>query len=93
MMSSRVTPLVEEEGADVDGAEGVGGATDPDHLKRSCASLRLTVVASIATIMWKWSNTGRGTEKWCKILVIAEGKMSLPRVTESLCTSMIERMK
>ena len=93
MMSSRVTPLVEEEGADVDGAEGVGGATDLDRLKRSCASLCLTVEATIAPITWKWSDTGRGTEKWRKILVITEGKMSLSRVTESLCTSMIERMK
>ena len=25
----------------------------------------------------KWSEEGKGTEKWCKILVIAEGKMSL----------------
>ena len=93
MMSSRVTPLIEEEGADVDGAEGVGGATDLDRLKRRCASLCLMVEATIAPITWKWSDTGRGTEKWRKILVIAEGKMSLSRVTESLCTSMIEIMK
>ena len=37
MMSSRVTSPVEEEGADVDGAdrdevEREGGATDPDYL-------------------------------------------------------------
>ena len=77
MMSSRVILLVEEEGANVDGAEKVGGAADPDCLKHSCASLRLTVVASIAPIIGKWSDTGKETEKWRKILVIAEGKMSL----------------
>ena len=44
-------------------------------------------------ITWKWSETGKGTEKWRKILVIAEGKMSLLRVAISLCTSMIEIMK
>ena len=32
MMSSNVTPLIEEEGADVDGVEGVGGAAIPDRL-------------------------------------------------------------
>ena len=32
MMSSRVTPLIEEEGADMDGAEGVGGAAVSDRL-------------------------------------------------------------
>ena len=93
MMSSRVILLVEEEGADVDGAEEVGGATDPDSLEHSCASLRLTVVASIAPITGKWSDMGKGTEKWRKILVIAEGKMSLSQVAESLYTSMIERIK
>ena len=44
-------------------------------------------------ITCKWSETGKGIEKWHKILVIAEGKMSLLRVAVSLCTSMIERMK
>ena len=42
-MSSSVTPLVEEEGADVDGAEGVGGAAVPDYLDWNYTSLRLTV--------------------------------------------------
>ena len=93
MITSRVTPPAKVKGAKVDGAEGVGGAADLDHLKRNCASLRLTVVLSIAHITWKWSDTGKGTEKWRKILVIAEGKMNLSRVAKSLCTSMIERMK
>ena len=52
MMSSRVTSPVEEEGADVDGAdrdevEREGGTTDPDYLDLNCASLRLTVAASM----------------------------------------------
>ena len=47
-MSSRVTPLVEEEGVDMDVAEEVGGAADLDRLDQNCASLRLTVAASIA---------------------------------------------
>ena len=77
----------------MDGIEEVGGAADPNHLERSCALLRLTVAASMAHITWKWSKTGKGTKKWCKILMIAEGKMSLSRVAISLYTSMIERIK
>ena len=41
----------------------------------------------------KWSEEGKGTEKWHKIYVIAEGKISLSRVAVSLYTSIIERMK
>ena len=84
MIASKVTPPSEEEGAKVDGSEGVGGAIDQDHLERDYASLRLMVAASMAHITWKWSDTGKGTEKWSKILVIAEGKMSLSRVAKSL---------
>ena len=43
MMYLSVTLLVEEKGANVDGAEGVGGATVSDRLDRNYASLRLTV--------------------------------------------------
>jgi len=43
MMSSRVTLLIEEEGADVDGAEGVGRAAASDRLDRNYALLYLTV--------------------------------------------------
>ena len=93
MITSMVTPLAEEEGAEVDGAEGVRGAVDPDRLERSCASLHLTIAASMAPITWKWSDTGKGIEKWCKILVIAEGNISLSQVTKSLYTFMMERMK
>ena len=77
----------------MDEAEGVGGVADLDFLEHSCASFRLTVAASIAPMTWKWSDTGKGIEKWRKILVIAEGKMSLLRVAEFLYTSMMERIK
>ena len=77
MIASRVTPPAEEEGAKMDRAEGVEGVADLDHLDQNRALLRLTVAASIVPITWKWSDKGKGTEKWRKILVIAEGKMSL----------------
>ena len=93
MMSSRVTSPIEEEEANVDGAVEAEGITVPDRLKHSCASLRLTIVASMAHMTWKWTEMGKGTEKWRKILVIAEGKMSLSWVTVSLYTSMMERIK
>ena len=93
MIVSRVTPPTEEEEAEVDGAEGVGGATDPNRLKHSCALLHLTIVASMAYIMRKWSETGKGTEKWRKILMIAEEKISLSQVAVSLYMSRIERIK
>ena len=51
------------------------------------------VAASIAPITEKWSDKGKGTKKGRKILVIAEGKINLSRVAESLYISMIERMK
>ena len=47
----------------------------------------------MAHITRKWSEKGKGTEKWHKICVIAEGKMSLSWVVVSLYTSKIERMK
>ena len=93
MITLRVIPPAEEEGVEVDGAEGVGRAVNPDPLERSYASLRLMVVASMTHITWKWLDIGKGTKKWRKILVIAEGKMSLSWVVVSLYTSMIERMK
>jgi len=55
----------------------MGGAADSDRLEHSYASLCLMVAASMAHITWKWSEIGKETEKWCKILVIVEGKMSL----------------
>ena len=54
MMSSRVTPPEEEKGVDVDEVEEVGEAVVPDRLERSCASLRLTIAASMSHMTWKW---------------------------------------
>ena len=34
-------------------------------------------------MMEKWLEEGKGTEKWRRILVIGEGKMSLSRDAES----------
>ena len=84
MIASKVTPPAEVEGAEMDGAEGVGRAVVLNCLKRNCALLCLMIAASIARMTWKGSDTGKGTEKWRKIRVIAEGKMSLSRVAESL---------
>ena len=72
------------DGVDRDGAEWEGGAIDPDCLNRNCASLRLTIAQSMAHTKVKWSDDGKGTEKWHKILMIAEGKMSLSQDVESL---------
>ena len=54
---------MEEEGTNVDGAERVGGASNPDCLNRNYASLCLTVVASITPITDKWLDKGKGVEK------------------------------
>ena len=77
----------------MDGVEGVEGIAVPDRLECSYALLCLTVVASMAHITWKWSEIGKGTEKWRKSLMIAEEKMSLSQVAISLYTSMRERIK
>ena len=47
----------------------------------------------MAHMTGKWSEEGKRTEKWHRIRVIAEGKMSLSQVAVSLYTSKIERMK
>ena len=47
----------------------------------------------MAHITEKWSKEGKGTEKWHKIRLIVEGKMSLSRVAVFLYTSIRERMK
>ena len=59
------------------------GAADPDCLDLNYASLCLMVAASMAHIKEKGPDVGKVTEKWCKILVIAEGKMSLSQDAES----------
>ena len=89
MTSLRDTSLEEEEGADVDGADRYeakweGGVAESDCCDLNCISLRLTVADSIAHMTKKWSEEGKRTEKWCKIRVIAEGKISLSRVAISL---------
>ena len=55
MMASRVTPLTEEEGVEVDGVEEVGGVVVSvrGHLGLSYASLRLMVEVSMAHITKK----------------------------------------
>ena len=40
----------------------------------NCTSLCLTVAASMAYMIEKWVEEGKGTEKWRKILMIAERK-------------------
>ena len=97
-MSLSDTSLVEEEGADVDGAnrdgaEREGGATESDCRDLNCASLHLTVATCMAHMTEKWSKEGKGTEKWHKIHMIAEGKMSLSLIAISLHTSIIDRIK
>ena len=90
-MSPRDTSLVEEEGADVDGDRDE--AAESNCCDLNYALLRLTVAGSMAHMTEKWSEEGKGTEKWHKIQVIAKGKMSLSRVAISLYTSIIERIK
>ena len=80
MMSPSDTLLLEEEGMDVDRADrnGVGRVEAVESVCRDLnyASLHFTVAASMAHMKVKWSDKGKGTEKWRKILVIAKGKMS-----------------
>ena len=76
MMSPSDTLPEEEEGADVDeakrdGAKREGGAIESDCLHWNYASM--------AHMTEKWSKEGKGTEKWHKIFVIVEGKMSISR--------------
>ena len=80
-MSPKDTSLEEEEGEDVgrtewDGVGWEGGVESCCH-NLNCALLRFTVAASMAHIKVKGSDAGKGTEKWCKILMIAKRKMSL----------------
>ena len=55
MIASRVTPLADEEGADVKGAEEAGGAIVSicGRFGQSWASLYLTVAASMAHMIEK----------------------------------------
>ena len=89
MMASRVTPPAEDKGAEVDGAVEAGGVAVSirGRLGLSCASLCQTIATFMALI------TRKETEKWCRSLVIVEGKLSLSRVVISLYTSMRDRIK
>ena len=86
-MSHKDTSLEEEEGADVGRAErdGVGreGGVESCCHNLNYASLCFTVATSMAHMKVKGLDVGEGTKKWRKILVIAEGKMSLSRDAES----------
>ena len=98
MISPSNTLLEEEEGADMDGVdrEGVereGGAAESICRDLNCTSLHLIVAASMAHMIEKWSEEGKGMEKWHKIRMIAKGKMSLTWVAVSLYTSIRERIK
>ena len=87
MMSPKDILLEEEEGVDVGQVErdavGQEGGVESCCRDLNCASLRFTVVASMAHMKIKGSDAGEGTEKWRKILMIAEGKMSLSWDAES----------
>ena len=60
MMASSVTPLVEDEAAEVDEVVESGGAAVFvwGYLERSCAILHLTVAASMAHMNVKWGDLG-----------------------------------
>ena len=86
MMASIVTSPAEDERAEVDGAVEAGGVvvSVQGRFDLSCASLRLTVAASMALITEKRGDSRKETEKWRRSLVTVEGKMSLSRVAASL---------
>ena len=87
MMSPNDILLVEKEGVDVDRANQ-DGAKRVEAAESVCRDLNytllhLTVAAFMAHMIWKGSDMGKWMEKWRKILVIVEGKMSLSRDAES----------
>ena len=58
MMALSVTPPIEDEGAEVDGAVEAGGAAIAIQgcLDRSCVVLLLTIAASMAHMNVKWGD-------------------------------------
>ena len=87
-MTSPKDTSLEEEGADADGVDRDGaereeGATESNCRDGNWALLRLTVAQSMTHMTVKWSEEGKGMEKWRKILMIAKGKMSLSWDAES----------
>ena len=87
MTSSKdISPKEEEadaNGVDWDSAKREEGAAKSVCHDRNWALLRLMLALSMAHVIVKWLEEGKGMEKWCKILVIAEGKISLSRDAES----------
>ena len=87
-MTSPKDTSLEEEGADADGAERDGaeqeeGASESNYCDRNWALLRLMLALSMAHVIVKWLEEGKGMGKWRKILMIAEGKISLSWDAES----------
>ena len=97
MMSPNDTSFEEEDGANVGRSkrDGVGqkGGVESYYRNLNYASLSFTIAASMAHMKVKGSDVRKGTEKWCKILLIAEGKMSLSRDAESSKTFIKDIMK
>ena len=87
MTASRVTPPLEEEGAEVEGAERVGRSVISvrGRFGRSWTLLRRTGIAFMTPMTKKRrGESGILTKKCQGICVIAEGKISLSRVAVSL---------
>ena len=63
MITLRVTPPAEEEGAEVDGVKGVGGAAVLNCLERTCTSLRLMVARVYGTHNMEVVGNGKGDRK------------------------------
>ena len=81
MMSPKDTSP-EEEGTNADGAEWDGAEWEEGAAEFDCCNQNWALLF-VAHMTVKWLEERKGTEKWRKILVIAEGKMSLSRDTES----------
>ena len=76
MMSPSDISLVEDEGVERDGVEQEGGATESVSRDLNCASLCLTIVASMAHMIEKWAEERKGIEKWHKMLKKRKQKLS-----------------
>ena len=96
-MSSKDTSLEEEEGANVGQAERDGvrqeGGVESCCYDLNCASLHFTITVSMTHMKVKGLDTGEGTKKWHKILVIAEGKISLSQDAEFGKTFIKDKIK
>ena len=81
------------DGVERDGAEWEEGVAEFDYHNLNYASLRFMVTASMTHMTENCLEKGKRIEKWHRIRVITEGKMSLSWVVVSLYTSKIERIK